>query len=229
MKISTILNTTEEDILAKKYNIFIGISLGNKDFSDETIKEYLRWSFEHTKKEIVILIPDKIHAINYEVKNRYSKKRAMRIAIREGGKVKSKVEKILNEFGSQNNTSIVKIVFWKDIETDKHLKNVEILRNEFKSNSDFHNLIVSIVKDAVLLDRLTDLEYERLTDYVLEELPILITGINYGGTLYDLQLYPGISSIDYLTIDLQKGERFPELTKKLNINNKRKHLEAYIE
>lgn len=229
MKISAILNTTEEDVLSKKFNIFIGISLGNKDFSDETIKEYLRWSLEHTKKEVLILIPDKIHAINYEVKNRYSKERAMKIAIREGEKVKSKVETILNEFGSQKNTSIVKIVFWKDIETDEHLKNVEILRNEFKSNSDFRNLVISIVKDAVLLDRLTELDYERLTDYVLEELPLLITGINYSETLYDLQLYPGISSIDYLTVDLQKGERFPELTKKLNINNNRKRLEAYIE
>lgn len=226
MKISAYLNTIKEEVFAKKFNIFIGISLGNKDFSDETIKEYLRWSFQNTKKEILILIPDKIHAINYEVKNRYSNERAMKVAIREGEKVREKVENILKELGLFEKP-FVKIISWKEIETEDHLKNVEILRNEFKSNSDFHDLIIKIVKEVVLLNRLTDSEYERLADYVLEELPLLITGANYNGVLYELQLYPGISSIDYLTIDLQKRLIFPELAAKLNITSERKQIEAY--
>ena len=226
MKISAYLNTTKEEVFAKKFNIFIGISLGNKDFSDETIREYLQWSFQNTKKEILILIPDKIHAINYEVKNRYSNERAMKVAIREGEKVRERVENILKELDLFEKP-FVKIISWKDIETEDHIKNVEILRHEFKLNSDFHSLIIEIVKEAVLLSRLTDSEYERLADYVLEELPLLITGTNYNGVLYELQLYPGISSIDYLTIDLQKRLRFPELATKLNINSERKHIEAY--
>jgi tRNA-dependent cyclodipeptide synthase len=226
MKIATFLNTAEKEVLENKFNIFIGISLGNKDFSDETIKEYLQWSLEHTKQDIIVLIPDKIHAINYEVKNHYNKERAMKVAIREGEKVKRKVENILSELNLEK-SPIVKIVFWKDIESETHKENVAIIKNEFESNSDFHNLILNIVKEAVLSNRLTDSEYESLANYVLEELPLLITGLNYNGVLYELQLYPGLSSIDYLTIDLQKGDRFPGLTKKLNIKSQRKHLEAY--
>ena len=60
-------------------------------------------------------------------------------------------------------------------------------------------------------------------------LPFLICGAESDGIVYCLQPYPGISKIDHLTVDLQDGLRFPDITQKLSIKNKLRHIEAYIQ
>ncbi len=50
MMIKTYLNCTEQEIQSKKYNIFVGISLGNKYFTKETIKKYILWALEKYKR-----------------------------------------------------------------------------------------------------------------------------------------------------------------------------------
>lgn len=118
MRIATYLNTTESDLQSRKFNIFIGISLGNKYFSKENIKDYLLWALENTKEKVAILIPDKIHAVNYEVRSKYSKERAENLAFREGEKVKAVVENILSEIESEKR-ALLNILKWESIETDE--------------------------------------------------------------------------------------------------------------
>ncbi|OGF36161.1 hypothetical protein A2482_02730 [Candidatus Falkowbacteria bacterium RIFOXYC2_FULL_48_21] len=98
MRIVTYLNTTEEEIFAKKFNIVVGISLGNKDFKRELVRSYLLWAIENTKEKVLVLIPDKIHSVNYEIKNGYKKERACKLSAREGKKVEEMVKDILDEF-----------------------------------------------------------------------------------------------------------------------------------
>jgi len=105
---------------------------------------------------------------------------------------------------------------------------VSIFYDEFKNNAEFNNEIIGIVKESIKSDKLNEIDYERLAIYVLEELPFLICGVESDDIVYGLQPYPGISKIDYLTVDLQDGLRFPDITHKLRIKNKLRHIEAYI-
>ena len=228
MRIAAHLNTTEEEIFAKKFNIVIGISLGNKDFTRELIRDYLLWAIENTKEKVLVLIPDKIHSVNYEIKNGYKKERARKLSVREGEKVEKMVKDVLDEFTSEKR-SIVSISKWEEIETDEYKRMVSIFYDEFKNNAEFKNEIMEIVEESIKSDKLTKVDYEKLAIYVLEELPFLICGAENDGIVYDLQLYPGVSKIDYLIADLQGGLRFPDITQKLSIKNKLRHIEAYIQ
>lgn len=226
MRIATFLNIKESDLLSKKFNIFIGISLGNKYFSPENIKNYLSWALDNTKEKVAILIPDKIHAVNYEIKSGYSKERAKNLASRESEKVRNVCENILSQL-TQEKRALVDILRWEDIETKEHKDMVEVFNSEFQQNEKFRNLVIEIVKENVESEKLDDLDYEKLATYPIEELPMLVSGIEYGGLRYDLLPYPGISKIDHLAIDLQEGKDFPEITKKLGIEAKLGLIEAY--
>lgn len=226
MNIKTYLNTTEQEIIAKKFNILIGISLGNKYFTREHIRDYLLWAITNTNKSVVVLIPDKIHALNYEVRCGYKKMRANTVATRDGNKIENLVQNILSEFTPEQR-SLVLILKWHDIETPKHQETVRLLYNEFEKNTQFKNEIIKIVKESIKLDKADDLNLAKLAAYPLEELPMLISGIEFNNIKYELLPYPGISSIDHLVIGLQDGSIFPEITKKLNILNKLRLIEAY--
>ena len=228
MKITSCLNTTEQEIIAKKFNIFVGISLGNKYFTQKNIKDYILWALENTKDKVAILIPDKIHSTNYEVKNGYKKERADKLGIKEGEKALAIVENILTELGEEK-SKLVEILNWEKIETNKHKRMVAILRDEFENNNWFKDLIIEIVKENIQSEKLSDSDYEKLANYPLEELPMLVSGIEYDGAEYDLLPYPGISKIDYLAIDLQEGKSFSNITQKLNVKNKLRLIEAYAE
>jgi len=65
MRIAAYLNTTKEEVIGKRFNIVLGLSLGNRYFTTEHIRSYLLWAIEKTKNKVAIIIPDKIQAINY--------------------------------------------------------------------------------------------------------------------------------------------------------------------
>lgn len=228
MKITTYLNTTEKEILGKNLNVLIGISIGNKYFTKEHIRNYLLWAIENTKEKVAVLIPDKIHAVNYEVRSGYKKQRAQKRAVREGERIEKMVQDILNEFLPEKR-SLVSILKWEEIETDEYKKMTSILYNEFKNNPNFRNEVMGIVKEYCYLEKLNDCDYEKLATYPIEELPMLVCGVNHNGVEYNLLPYPGLSKIDDLKIGLQEGTLYPEISKKLAIKNKLRLIEAYAE
>jgi len=228
MEIKTYLNTTKEEVESKSFNIWIGISLGNKYFTKENIKKYILWALENTKEDVVILIADKIHAINYQIRNKYTKERAMQVALRKGQEIKQSVSKIIKQLPEKKQNKI-HILLWNNIENDPDYKSIKnIIFNEFKVNPIFHKRIVEISKENMKF-KFTEEEFEKLSFYVLNELPLFIKGVKYNKKVYNLIPYPGLGKIDYLTIDLLEGKSFPELTKKLKVENKTAILEAYVD
>ena len=125
-------------------------------------------------------------------------------------------------------TAIDKVAAWAKVSVG-HKNMVAILREEFEKNEKFRNIIIEIVKENIQSAELDNSDYERLAVYPLEELPMLISGIEYGGIRYELLPYPGISKIDHLAIDLQEGKGFPEITKRLSIKAKLGLIETYAE
>ncbi len=231
MRIKTYLNCTEQDIKSKKFNIFVGISLGNKYFTKENIKKYIFWALENTKEDVLVLIADKNHAINYEVLNDYSHERALQVALRKGLEIEESVKKIVRGLPKEKH-HLIKICKWDDARKSFYYQNkIKIFLDEFRENIKFHDFIIKIVQEN-LGEKAINLDVEQLEKlslYILDECPIFLNGVEFDGKIYDLHPYPGLSCFDDLLIDLQNGKMFPNLAKRLEIKNKIAEVEAYVE
>lgn len=227
MRIGKLLNATKEELETKSFNIFYGLSLGNKYFTPEHIKQYLSWGIENTKDKIAVLIPDKIQAVNYEVKNGYLPKRALSVALRKGLELEEVVKKIIDELEIPPHK--IDLVHWHDIEDEVYRKNLAIITNAFEMDQKFKDTVIQMVKEVPHLNGLNfnEVQYEKLAQYILNELPVLVRGLDIGGTHYGLFPYPGFVTLDYLALDLQEGKTFPELTAKLDIEEKLRLIELY--
>jgi tRNA-dependent cyclodipeptide synthase len=231
MLIKTYLNCTEQDIQAKKFNIFVGISLGNKYFTKENIKKYIVWALENTKDDVLVLIADKNHAINYQVLNAYNPERALQVALRKGTETEDSVKKIVRGLLKEKH-HLIKICKWDDARKSSYYQSkIKIFLNEFKENNKFHDFIIKIVQENLnaKAEGLNLEQLEKLSLYVLDELPILLNGVEFEGKIYDLHPYPGLSCLDDLLMGLQNGTMFPKLAKMLEIENKIAEVEAYVE
>ena len=201
MEIKTYLNTTKTEVETKLFNIWIGISLGNKYFTKENIKKYILWALKNTKEDVVVLIADKIHSINYQIRNEYTRERALQVALRKGQEIKHSISKIIKSLPEEKQNKI-NILVWDDIERNSDFKSTKnIILNEFKVNPIFHKRIVEIPKENKSF-KFTEEEFKKLSFYALNELPLFIKGIKYDKKIYNLIPYPGLGKIDYLTIDL---------------------------
>ncbi|KKP71497.1 MAG: hypothetical protein UR68_C0035G0022 [Candidatus Roizmanbacteria bacterium GW2011_GWA2_35_19] len=199
MRIAEGLNFNPEILKQKQYNIFIGLSLGNRYFRDpNNIKDFLSWSLENSVSNVVIFIPDKIHAINYQVKDKYKPEMALRTALRKGRQMKEQVKEISQQFDPLLSKRI-KILTWEEIEkTEDYQRRKKILYEEFAKNPLFRTRIIETVQENTK---------------------------NTKSQLFTL--YPGIGKIDYLAKDIQDGIVFPELSNKLNIQGKTTIIESY--
>ncbi len=112
MIIKSFLNCNEQDIKSKKFNIFIGISLGNKYFSTENTRKYILWALENTKDTILVLIADKIHALNYEIFNDYTRERALQVALRKGEEIERLIQKLVHSL-PKDKQPLIKICRWE--------------------------------------------------------------------------------------------------------------------
>ncbi len=237
MKILTYLNTNKNEVESKKYNIWVGISLGNRFFTRENIKKYLEWALEYTKNDVLVVIGDRLQAINFEVLDKHTKIRALKNALKKGDEKEKEIREILSGFPREKR-DLVKVVRFKHVTASKyHDYRLEVLHNEFKTNQKFHEYIIKILKEnkKVLSKDLSNDQLDKLAEYILQEIPVYLNGAKYGGTpehggkTYLLQIYPGIGLIDSLLMALQEGVIFPELTKSLKITDKIAIIEGYPE
>lgn len=228
MNIKTYLNATKNDVESKKFNIFIGLSLGNKLFNKESIREYIQWALNFSKEKVVVLIADKIHAVNYEVRRGYPKERAFSVALRKGKEIERLIERVLSNLLEKEKNRVV-ILHWQDIINEEYIRKLDIIYKAFRENKEFHKRILEIVKENTnsSIIYLKDGDYEKLAQYSLDEIPLLVCGFSYSDIQYNLIPYPGIGKIDTLAVDLQEGNDFPSITNDLQIQSKVAILEAY--
>ena len=234
MKINKYCNTTKKEVYDKNFNVWIGISLGNKYFTKENIKKYIEWGVKHTKEDILVVIADRIHSINLEILDKKTKNVALNRALKLGEQKYLEFKEILFELSDKISKKVT-VVKWNDVtSSDYYKKQLKIVMDEFRNNRKFHDHIIGIVKDGrkdrkESLDKLADEKMDRLAQYIIEELPLFTGGVHYNNTVYTLIPYPGFTKLDELFIGLQNKTIFPELAKKLDTTNKIQILEAYVE
>ena len=226
-------NATKKEVEERKYNVFIGISLGVlKHLTIETAKEYIEWALKNTKNKVAILIADEIAKFNYKIFSSYSEGKSERRAIREGDKYLDFFQQILQEFSKEEQKKIL-ILRWKDIWNERREKIKQILDEEYKSNKEFKEQVQFFLK-KYSDKRNKDLDKEKLdylSQYILYELPTLLDGIEYKNEKYRLLLYPTFESsgMSEVVTKIQQGKIFPNLKKKLNLAEKTAMVETYLE
>ncbi len=231
MKISQCINATRDDINNKKFNYWIGISLGNKYFSKENIQKNIEWALLNTKESVLIVIADWIYSINVQALDMRNEQSALRKAMRLGDTKLAEVTEIIDKLSSEQ-AAKVKVARWKDIESSEiHQSRVKILFEEFRRKGIFYSKIVDAVNESFKdsSKKLGVSNIEKLSEYVLHEIPVFIDGIHLFGSTYDAVLYPKIGLIDLLVKDLQDGLVFPKITKRLDIKSPAAIIEAYAD
>jgi len=200
----------------------MGISLNNKWFTRENLKEYILWGLEHTKEKFGVEIADTLQAINYRISSKYTKQAAIRKGLREGDKFVEIINEILKELPKDKRKK-VDVIRWEDIKKDELYKtSLPIFQKEFKTNQEFKEEIRKVViAFSKRLDQpvMKEEKIEGLCEYVIEELPELLNGFSYNNTYYSCFLYPSDALLLQLIEKIQNKEIFLELHDKLNIKN----------
>ena len=230
MKIKRIIGATIEEIKDKKFNIWIGISLGNRYFTKSRIKAYILWALGYTKKDIVIVIADSLHIVNFEILKNYSKEIARERAEKVGKDIKNSVQRIVYSLSKEDQKRL-RILNWKEATNFKTYKEAErIVFNLFKNDSEFRKRILQVVRKQLGKHAPEDnKKIERLAEYVLKELPILILGVENKGKLYNLIPYPGLTELDILVEEINSKNIFPEIIENIEPKQKRVIVEAYAD
>ncbi|MCK4552604.1 tRNA-dependent cyclodipeptide synthase [Candidatus Pacearchaeota archaeon] len=219
MKIKVIRGSTEKEVKSKKFNIYVGISLGNKWFTKDNIREYLQWALKHTKNKVGLLVADTLHAINYEVRNDMKKETSIKKSLRVGDKIIKMLNELIKELPKEVRKK-VEIIRWEEVKKDIFNKKfIPVLYKEFEQNKEFKTSVINLVKDNLQnsKDKFDDEKIEKLAEYILEELPELLHGFTFKEIYYNCYLYPYDSSLTIFVEKIQNKELFSELHKKLDI------------
>lgn len=225
VRVESYLQTTQSETEAKKYNIYIGISLGNRYFTKQHVRAYIYWALAHTKEDVAILIADEIHAINLHALKNYSAEKALHSALQAGNEIANMVQTIINGLPGSDK-SLVQIVHWSDIKKQKdYQERLAIIQREFVINPKFREKILHIVKETFE----GDVPFEKLAEYVICELPLFLFGLLHSGKSYTLLPYPGLTAINELVVEFQQGTTFSDIAKKLGLKEKTAFVEAYVE
>lgn len=224
-----IFNTTEDEIKSRKFNIFIGISIGIKPLDEEMAKDYIRWALENTKDDVVILIADDIAKYNYRIFSSYSEEKSLKRARREGDEHITLFKEVISNLGADNR---VRILRWKQIFDKKLSLLTDELKKEFDANIDFQKEILKFVNDYTKRrgKALTKEKRKYLANYILYELPTIFNGIEYSGNKYDLLFYPTFkkSGMGDFVMDIRNSKLFPKLREKLKLKKSMAIVECFV-
>lgn len=216
MQLHAIRGGTKEELEAHRYNIGVGISLGNKWFSVENTVKAAKWALDHTKEFVVIYVADSIHAINLEVRNRIPHERALRIATQRGREflevVEQETKRLLPE-------EVSRVIFatWNDIDTPEYRKKVEYLYAFYEQDENFKLHIKNIVRNwtSKEIRIFSEEEITKFGTYILEELPEVIGRVPIKGIVYEAYTYPYDGELTKFVEQLQKAELFPQIKENL--------------
>jgi tRNA-dependent cyclodipeptide synthase len=170
---------------------FIGVSVGSRPLQPATYQEILRWCLQSQAPLLPIMIADEIAHINYMVFSKYTRNYALKRARRDGDRHLGYWSEAVAQLPPEQ-ARRVRFVRWPEVETALYRQQVEVAREEFAKNSRFYAAIIHQVADYILRTNKTysDERLLALAEYVLEEFPSLLFGIEVDDVQYYTSLYP---------------------------------------
>ncbi|NBD74191.1 tRNA-dependent cyclodipeptide synthase [Patescibacteria group bacterium] len=209
-------NVTEREIEERMFNIFVGISLGNKLLTPELCRHYVSWAHTHTNRDAVILIADKIDRVNWEVFRGLSPEEAVQKVEQKAYGVAGMFDKarrtLARETGDMGYISHLHIIFWEDVENWGYRELRDILVHEYEKNTAFQEAVQYFVSAYIKMRgaEVSKEDRHRLAGYIIAELPTLLGGLYWDRTLYNLILYPTYveSGMSEFVLDIRGGKYF---------------------
>ena len=199
----------------KKHYPFIGISVGSPPPSIEKAQKILNWVLLSQATTIPILIADDIVHINYRGLG-YSTGKVINQAIAAKEKQVHVWESALNTL-HEHNKSRFRLVYWNEIITLSFKNQHDIIRKEFYKKTNLYYAIISLVEVFIKSNgkTVTDKRCIGMAEYVIQELPLLLFGIELDDIKYQMMLYPTHYSSEMLNM-IAKIRRKPEFSNLLH-------------
>lgn len=230
MVINDVYGTTKKRVKNREHFPMFGISLGNKFFVKgnrltDNVMNYINWAVKNTRDRVAILIPDSIEAINIFYRGeKGTLESSEKLANRKGQAAQDQLMRIRDLMPIEEG-ELIDIRRWKEVGEgcERYDKNFSVTDREFLARKDFYKEVRSIVDRLVSVSPKKDSEANRdkLCYYFLREAAGLFGGFEYtknGDTLYaDLLMYPVISNVQKLIIDIQNGDKYYNITKDLDL------------
>ena len=227
MRLAAFYNTCGKEIESKKWNIYMGISIQNKSFTEEYLREYLRWAAAYSQSPPAVVIVDTLQRINNAVFDRSTPVAALSKAFRKADEVLARLDAGSHSLPPELRGQL-RVLDWCDImEEEYFIHNSHVFRQEFNENPAFRAFLQNLTAKNLgsIVQRLSTEDLEHLSHYILGEMPELITGFMHGGVHYNLNVYPG--PIFHIYRDLCAQDFWPGLKEKLRFIGDFASVEAY--
>lgn len=173
-----------------KYKPFIAISLGSKPPSINKAIQILTWTLKSQSEIIPLLFADDIASINYRAFGD-SQTRAIKEVTKSKNKHFSIWQEALNHFDEKEKARI-SFIGWKDVVSTKVQKQQNFVRDVFNEKGDLYYSILSLVEGFIKSAGKT-YNLQRgliMAEYLIQELPLLIFGIELNKINYQMTIYP---------------------------------------
>jgi len=203
--------TDAEDVYAKKYNIFIGISISNKKLTPEMALNYLKWAVRNAKEKVAVVIADELNIVNYEILDKYGAGKSANRAKKVGDDFQRMFEEAIGKLSEEDGKK-VNIYRWEEIRENEHYQEVrKFLEERYSKDLEFKSAVKYFIgkymrkKGRVIED---GEKIDKLATYILGELPTLLEGITVGDCHYKLCIYPTYfaSRMSQFVIDMHEEE-----------------------
>jgi len=222
VSIAKIIPNISADELFSYKRCFVGISLGNPVFKEDSLCAMLHWIVKRFDQTLVV-VGDYLCRFNELTLNGLGEDEAVKAAGRRGDSFILKTQRLFEQFSKDN----IHLTRWKShLETDEYKKSKAILDDLFLSNSGFRSAVEKDASGFVkrLMKRNKTLavsQQEALglsCKYLLEEIGVFSALSEQG---WQVELYPG-SELQVL-VEIARGEylNVPQgLTKRVNVELK---------
>lgn len=223
IQIKETLLIPKEYIFTKKYNLWIGLSFGNKWFTKNNLEKLIDFGLKHTKKSLLILIPGRLQVSNLRYIDNLSRAQSLKKAFAMEDEKRQEVEVIVSRLPVKDQKKVV-IANYDDTLTPKVIKQREVLMREFAKQKFFYDSVMEISNEMLKIRGRTISKdrAESVALYVLQELPLFLNGVSIidRDESYSVILYPGLGKFDELVVNIINSDDYESLRDKLGIINK---------
>ncbi len=218
LEIEKTLGIQAEEVLAKRHNLWVGIS--DTSWFNEHLEVIVRWAFVHSCAQLLVVIPGRLWAVNLNHVEKRSRARALRLAFAKEERCRERLKSVQQELSPESGVR-VRIISFDDVLTPSYVRQREMLYRAFSEEGSFYERLTDITRDF-LAKRGRTVNKERAEAaalYQLQELPMFLGPLRTNGDdmAYAVNVYPGLGKFDQLVRDLIEGVAFPDLTVALEI------------